>query len=119
MQVYFADIAGLNDTGGDTIEYVNSFITKEIFRHANTVKFLVPITLNQIMEDRGHSVRQLVETIRFVCQSNNEDLLESIQPILTKCNPKNQDFDIDNIRALLWQQFQTILQTVQIESNIQ
>lgn len=57
MNVYFADIAGLNDTGGDTIEFINSFITKEIFRNANSVKFLVPITLNQIMEDRGFSVR--------------------------------------------------------------
>ena len=42
--LYLADIAGFNDTGGDTIEFTNLFIIKEIFRMAKTVKFIVPIT---------------------------------------------------------------------------
>ena len=76
--LYLADIAGFNDTGGDTIEFTNLFIIKEIFRMAKTVKFIVPITYTQIMENRGASLRKLIETIIYICKSSNEDLLDSI-----------------------------------------
>lgn len=38
------DIAGLNDTSGDLIYLINSFVTKEIFQRASKVKFLITIT---------------------------------------------------------------------------
>ena len=44
----FIDIAGLNDTGGNLIELVNCFITKQIFKAAKQVKILLLLTKAQI-----------------------------------------------------------------------
>jgi len=42
--ITYTDVAGLNDTGGDLIEIVNNCVIKFIFRRANRVRFLLPIT---------------------------------------------------------------------------
>jgi len=42
--VMWADIAGLQDTGGELISFINSFVNKKIFQLAKQVKFLVPLT---------------------------------------------------------------------------
>lgn len=40
----YADIAGLMDTGGDLLEYINCFVNKKLFNMAKRVRFLFPIT---------------------------------------------------------------------------
>lgn len=55
--VWFVDIAGLNDTGGELIDFCNTFIIKHIFQIAKTVKFIVPIPLAQISDIRGRGPR--------------------------------------------------------------
>lgn len=56
--VVYADIAGLYDTGGDFINFINCFINKFLFNIANSIRFLVPITKSQIDTDKGASVVQ-------------------------------------------------------------
>lgn len=56
--VWFVDIAGLNDTGGELIDFCNTFIIKHIFQIAKSVKFIVPIPLAQICDMKGMGPRQ-------------------------------------------------------------
>jgi hypothetical protein len=56
--LYYVDIAGLHDSGGDLIQFINCFVNKSIFLRASQVKFLFPITYNQIKENRGANVRE-------------------------------------------------------------
>lgn len=48
QQYYFTDLAGISDTGGDLIDLVNSMVAKFIFMQANQVKFLLPVTHQQM-----------------------------------------------------------------------
>lgn len=52
-QSVYVDVAGLQDTGGDFIDYINSFVTKQLFKSAKSVRFLVAITYSSLMESRG------------------------------------------------------------------
>lgn len=49
----YVDIAGLQDTGGSIMEYVNQFINKKIFSMAEKIRFIVPFTRDQIYDARG------------------------------------------------------------------
>ena len=51
--VLYADIAGLMDTGGDLLEYINCFVNKKLFNMADKVRFLFPMTFDSIKEERG------------------------------------------------------------------
>ena len=55
-QIMYADIAGLMDTGGDLLEYINCFVNKKLFNMANKVKFLFPITFDSLKEERGGQI---------------------------------------------------------------
>ena len=46
--VIYADIAGLNDSGGYLIEFINCFVTKELFKRTKHIRFIVAITCNQV-----------------------------------------------------------------------
>ena len=50
---YFVDIAGLEDTAGPMIEYVNQFINKKVFSLAQDLKVLIFITRSSPFESRG------------------------------------------------------------------
>lgn len=54
----YVDIAGLQDTGGNIMEYVNQFINKKIFSMADKIRFLVPFTRDQIYDARGVQVAE-------------------------------------------------------------
>lgn len=54
----WADIAGFNDTNGEMIETINCLINKIIFNKVRSVRFLVPITHQQITVSRGNEVRK-------------------------------------------------------------
>ena len=45
QDLWFVDIAGLQDTGGELIDFCNTFIIKNIFQKAKTVKFIIPMPL--------------------------------------------------------------------------
>ena len=56
--VVYGDIAGLQDTQGGTIQFVNSFVSKEIFRRCKSIRFIVAFTQAQLIEARGQMVRK-------------------------------------------------------------
>jgi hypothetical protein len=83
--IMWADIAGLQDTGGDLISFINSFVNKKIFQLANKVKFLIPLTSQQLSDARGKGVRDQIEVIQEICRNADQtEVMASIQPILTK-----------------------------------
>jgi len=43
-KVLYADIAGLQDTRGNLMEFVNKFVTKYLFMKSKRIKFIVAIT---------------------------------------------------------------------------
>ena len=80
----YSDIAGLMDTAGDLIEFVNCFMNKKIFNQAKRIKFIVPITKAQMKEVRGGPIVQQIEIILNLCSRSYSDVIKSIQPVITK-----------------------------------
>jgi hypothetical protein len=80
----YADIAGLKDTNGDIIEVLNTFLTKCLFVKAISVRFIITITIQMVKEGRGQMVREQIETVREICMGNLTDLINSLQPLITK-----------------------------------
>ena len=113
----FADVAGLRDTSGSLIEFVNCFLSKQIFQRSSTVRFLVPLTLVQLSESRGADARSLIQTLHCICQSNLNNMMDSIQPVLTKCKPNDPELDIDVIRATLREQFEQEINSKKIQEG--
>lgn len=58
QDIFWADIAGLQDTDGHLIAFINSFVNKKIFQITREVKFIVPFTYAQISQQRGKLVRE-------------------------------------------------------------
>lgn len=44
----FIDVAGLNDTSGPLMEFINRFILRSLFQKLEKVKFIVPITVENL-----------------------------------------------------------------------
>ena len=103
----YSDIAGLWDTAGDFIDYVNCFMNKQVFNIAKKVKFIVPMTKAQTEDCRGQAIIQQIEVILNICSQSYQDLIKSVQPVITKVpyNPDDEDVnyddDIDVIKANL------------------
>lgn len=95
---YFSDLAGLNDTSGDLTEFVNCFVNKFIFKQAKRVRFLIPLTISQIEEVRGKPAREQLEVVSNICSEQLDVMIDSIQPILTKVDPTEENTDIELIR---------------------
>jgi hypothetical protein len=49
----FGDIAGLQDTNGVLIDFINSFMVKKIFQLAKSVRFIFVMTKVQLKNCRG------------------------------------------------------------------
>ena len=97
-QINFGDISGFNETLGEMFDIFNVFVLKMIFKYAQYVRFIVPISFNQIKESRGNRARKHIEHIRNMINGNQTELIESIQPIITKAVPGNDEADIDLLR---------------------
>ena len=66
----------------------------------------MPITYNQIQEARGYAVREHFDSVKRMCVENLDTMLASILPVVTKANPKDDEIDIDAIRATVGEQLQ-------------
>lgn len=109
--IVFADIAGMKDTDGDLVELVNCFVNKSIFKRAKSLKFLVPMTINQLKENRGMGVREQVRVLKNICNTSSlDEFAHCMLPILTKCRPNDENLDIDEKRSNLLQQFKEEIQ---------
>jgi len=96
----FTDIAGLNDADGELIDLINCFVNKKIFNIASKVKFLIPFSYSQIIEAKGKSVMEHVETVMALCENSQlKDLMDSIQPVITKCPvDSGNEIDLDELK---------------------
>lgn len=56
--ILYGDIAGLQDTSGPLVDFINSFLVKKIFLLASTVRFLFVMTKKQLKDMRGMQIRQ-------------------------------------------------------------
>ena len=59
----YIDVAGLLDTQGDLLEFINQFTIKRIFNLAKHVRILTPMTMQQIKDQRGQLVREQMDVI--------------------------------------------------------
>ena len=110
----FADVAGLHDTDGDLIDYVNGFVNKKIFNIANKISFIVPFTQTQLRDARGKHILSHIHLILALCTHNRyAELIEAIQPVMTKCPIPDPDededddgVDLEEIQSTLYAHFQ-------------
>lgn len=54
----YVDMAGLYDTSGDIIQLINWLLTKQVFNIVHSFHLIVPITISQIMDARGHEMHE-------------------------------------------------------------
>ena len=52
----YVDMPGLLDNRGDICHILNSFIHKQVFQIAKRIKFIIPITREQISVGRGKEI---------------------------------------------------------------
>ena len=109
--IWFVDIAGLNDTGGELMDFCNTFIIKNIFQVAKSVKFIIPIPLAQINDSRGRGPREQIQVVQRMCSLSLEEMNKSILPVITKVKPNDENFDLDNVKHVMNEQFEQEVMT--------
>ena len=67
--VYYGDIAGLQDTSGPLVDFINSFLVKKIFQLASSVRFLYVMTKKQLKDARGMQIRQQIRVLQAMCST--------------------------------------------------
>ena len=87
QKAFFIDVAGYMDADGPFFDLLNSFIIKFLFENAKTVKFLCPLTNNEIEQVRGKSVFDLFNQLKLMCPNHLMSFVDSIIPVITKCKP--------------------------------
>ena len=105
-KITFGDIAGLNDATGPLYGIYNVFILKLVLRYARSLRFLVPMSLSQIKESRGTQARKQLAAVKAMISGDYAQLAASIQPLITRGLPGDDEADIDLIRGTLGSQFQ-------------
>jgi len=51
-------MAGLEDSAGLLVEFMNTFVFKIIFNFANKLRIIAPLTKPQVTESRGQGARR-------------------------------------------------------------
>ena len=57
----FTDIAGVQDTSGNLVDFINCMVDKYIFMKAKSVRFIAPISYSSLTGSRGMNVREIYE----------------------------------------------------------
>lgn len=96
MKCYLVDVAGSMDTSGPFIDLVNCMVIKYIFDQASSVKFICPITIDEINESKGKGLRDLIDQLQIMCDSHIVNYVNSFIPVITKCKT-NGDYDLEMI----------------------
>lgn len=112
----YGDIAGLLDAGGEMMRFVNHFMNILIFRKCASVRFIVPLTQDEINDARGAAIRQHFNSIQGLCNRGPSQLKDSILPLLTKVKPSEEDFDLDLIKKTILEQLNEELQVQKREA---
>lgn len=99
------DIAGLEDQSQEYIQLQNILINKLVFNYAKNLKFVVPITEPLINQSRGGDLIKLLKTVQGMFNCNLKLASKSIMPVLTRVTPGDPNFDLDLVKAKLFEIF--------------
>ena len=55
------DIAGIDDSDGDMIKYINTLIDKKIFKIAKDIKILFVFNIHTFTQSRGSLIVELIK----------------------------------------------------------
>lgn len=110
-------MAGLNDTSGELIEIVNNFVVKFIFKMAKQVRFIIPITHGQIKESRGSELKNQLDTVLRMSDTNLQEMQQSIQPVITQVKTSEDGVDIDDLRNNFQESLQTLTDQMKNRMN--
>jgi len=75
-KIIYADVAGLFDTHGPLMEYINMFMIKGIFQKAKNMRFIIPLTLGELSQGKGMSARAHLKKIQDMFQGNMHQMVE-------------------------------------------
>jgi len=78
-----------------------------IFNRAKSVRFLVPLTQQQLNIGRGMEVCKQIEILKMICQENLEAITNTCIPVITKVKPVAEEAESDglvNIKCILDEQ---------------
>ena len=89
----------MNEKGNQFTDFINTFIDRYIFLKAERVRFLVPITRDQNSTKQAMALRQQIRVLQRMCQTSLTDMIDSIQPVLTKCSTSEENIDIQKIKT--------------------
>ena len=100
------DIVGLLEATGDTNTYINSLLWNQIFKKAKSVRFILLVTEDDlcVSEDLNYQITEkaavfeILEQISKLCHKDIEELVESIQPVLSRADPEDADFDLEKVK---------------------
>lgn len=102
------DVAGFQDSGGETNQILNQMILKFILSKAKKVKFITTLTEAMATDSRGKELSNLVELLQNVFQGNLDEMINSIQPVFTKVKPENKNFQLSEYKIMLQEKFDQI-----------
>lgn len=97
----YVDMPGLNDTGGDLIEFVNQFTLKYLFSRAEKIRIVIPIINKNIFDYQGRHVKDLTKIVQAILKNSSQDINDSILPVLTNVDPADDDFDLEKVKKRL------------------
>lgn len=115
--ITYTDVAGLNDTSGELIEIVNNFVVKFIFKMAKQVRFIIPITHGQIKESRGSELKNQLDTVLRMSDTDLQEMQQSIQPVITQVKTSEDGVDIDDLRNNFQESLQTLTDQMKNRMN--
>lgn len=63
MKYHLIDVAGINDSTGLFIDIINSMVIKCIFEKVDKIKFILTITIDDLVESKGRGLREMIEQL--------------------------------------------------------
>lgn len=86
----------MHDSGGDLFDLINQLITKKVFSNAVQIRFIIPITIAEITEQRGTLIREHFDLLTRIFKDNITEIADSVMPILTTKKISKTEFDLYN-----------------------
>lgn len=70
------------------------------------MKFIIPIPLALINDSRGRGPREQIQVVQRMCSLSLVDMNKSVLPVITKVKPNDENFDLENIKHVMGEQFE-------------
>ena len=63
-KLVFADVAGLQDSDGNLVDFINYVAIRYLLANSKRVKIITTVTMQHIMNAKGQSMRELTNVIK-------------------------------------------------------